>query len=298
MLPVEEERGMGDMKAKAYAVRFNKVLDYIESHLDEPLTVEHLSQIAHFSKFHFHRQFAEYTGSSVFRYIQRLRLKQASYQLAFNHRAKIIDIAMSAGFENPESFSRAFKNIFGQSPSEFRRQPAWESWHAQYRFNIPERKQIMQVEIVHFSMTRVATLAYRGPVEKLNDAVGQFIAWRKSSGLSPTQSSRTFGIAYDNPDTVEPDEFRFDICGEVATDVPDNPQGVVTRYIPDGRCARVRHWGAHSRLGESVIYPLYRDWLPESGEELRDFPLFFHYLNLIPDTAEHELVTDVYLPLK
>lgn len=289
---------MSDAKARAYAARLNKVLDYIESHLDEPLTVEQLSQVAHFSRFHFHRQFAEYTGSSVFRYIQRLRLKQASYKLAFDRRAKIIDIALEAGFENPESFSRAFKNIFDQSPSEFRRQPDWESWHARYRLKLPARKQTMQVDIVNFAMTRIATMEHRGPVERLNDAVGQFIEWRKASGLSPKQSSRTFGIAYDNPDTTEPDKFRFDICGEVATDVPANPQGVVARFIPAGRCARVRHVGSHSRLGESVIYPLYRDWLPHSGEELRDFPLFFHYLNLIPETAEHELVTDVYLPLK
>jgi AraC family transcriptional regulator len=50
-------------------------------------------------------------------------------------------------------------------------------------------------------------------------------------------------------------------------------------------------------MGES-IYPLYRDWLPQSGEYLRDFPLYFHYLNLITETPEHDLVTDIYLPLK
>jgi len=72
---------------------------------------------------------------------------------------------------------------------------------------------------------------------------------------------------------------------------------VETGLIPGGRCAVVRHLGSHERLGESII-PLYREWLPQSGEELRDFPLFFHYLNLIPDVAEHELVTDIYLPLK
>jgi len=38
--------------------------------------------------------------------------------------------------------------------------------------------------------------------------------------------------------------------------------------------------------------------LPSSGEELRDFPLYFHYLNLLPDTPENELMTDIYLPLK
>lgn len=67
--------------------------------------------------------------------------------------------------------------------------------------------------------------------------------------------------------------------------------------IPGGRCAVVRHHGSHERIAES-IYPLYREWLPQSGEELRDFPLFFHYLNLIPEVEEHELVTDIYLPLK
>ena len=288
---------MSDTRAEAYAARFNKVLDYIESHLDEPLSVEQLRQVANFSKFHFHRQFAEYTGTSVFRYIQLLRLKQASYVLAFERRTRIIDIALDTGFENPESFSRAFKNTFGQSPTQFRRHPDWESWHARYRFHIPERKQPMQVEIVNFAATRIATLEHRGSVERLNDSVGQFIDWRKESGLSPRQSSRTFGIAYDNPDTTEPDKFRFDICGEVMADVPVNPQGVVVKLIPAGRCARVRHFGSHARLSDA-IYPLYRDWLPQSGEELRDFPLYFHYLNVLPDTPEHELVTDVYLPLK
>lgn len=288
---------MSDTQAKNYAKRFEKVLDYIELNLGEPLSTEHLSQVANFSKFHFHRQFAEYIGTSVGRYILLLRLRRASYQLAFDRSHKIIDIALDAGFENPESFTRAFRNSFGQSPSEFRRQPDWESWHERYRFRIPERKQTVQVDIVDFKTTRIAVLEHRGPTERVNDSVGQFIAWRKASGLSPKESSRSFGIAYDNPDTTEAAKFRFDLCGEVSDEVPPNPQGVVTKSIPGGRCARVRHYGSHVRIGES-IYPLYRNWLPESGEELRDFPLYFHYLNLMSETPENELLTDIYLPLK
>jgi AraC family transcriptional regulator len=295
---VEQEKEMNDSKTRAYTARFSKVLDYIETHLNEPLSVEQLSQVANFSKFHFHRQFAEYTGVCVARYILLLRLRRATYRLVFTPPTRIIDIALDAGFENPESFTRAFKNTFGQSPSAFRRQPDWDTWHTCYHFHKPERKKTMQVEIVQFETTPIAVLEHRGPVERLNDTVGQFIAWRKESGLSPIKTSRTFGVAYDNPDTTEPDAFRFDVCGEVLTDVPANSQGVVTKHIPGGRCARVRHLGSHTRLGEGTIYPLYRDWLPQSGEELRDFPLYFHYLNLLPDTPEHELITDVYLPLK
>lgn len=284
-------------RAKAYAARFARVLDYIDAHLDDVLAAERLAQVANFSKFHFHRQFAEFVGTGVARYILLLRLRRASYRLVFEPATRVIDIALEAGFENPESFTRAFRNAFGQSPSAFRKCPDWASWHERYRFRLPQREQTMKVDIVEFATTRIAMLEHRGPTERLNDTVGQFIAWRKGSGLSPKDASRTFGIAYDNPDTTPPENFRFGICGEVAADVPPNPQGVIAAIIPGGRCARVRHHGSHTRMGES-IYPLYRNWLPESGEELRDFPLYFHYVNLLPETAEGDLVTDIYLPLK
>jgi AraC family transcriptional regulator len=79
--------------------------------------------------------------------------------------------------------------------------------------------------------------------------------------------------------------------------VPDNPQGVTTKTIPGGRLAVLRHVGSHERLGESVYY-LYSEWLPGSGAELRDFPVYFHYLTLVPGTPEHEHQTDVCLPIK
>ena len=211
---------MDDNRAKSYAARFDKVLDYIEANLGETLTVERLSQVANFSRFHFHRQFADYIGVGVARYIVLLRFRRASHQLVFNRGARVIDIALEAGFENPESFSRAFRHTFGRSPSDFRRNPDWEDWHTRYRFRIPERKQNVQVEIVDFETTLIAVRAHRGPVEKVNDSVAQFIEWRKASGLSPKNSVRTFGIAHDNPDTTEPAQFRFDVCGEVAAAVP------------------------------------------------------------------------------
>lgn len=284
-------------KASEYAERFNRVFDYIDKHLGDALTVDQLSEIAAFSKFHFHRQFSAYAGISVFRYIQLMRLKRASHRLVFNTHARIVDIALEAGFENPESFSRAFKNTFGQTPSQFRAHPKWEPWKTRYRLPRDQRRQNVEVKIVDFERTMVAVLEHCGPPELVNDSARQFIEWRKQSKYSPVTTSRTFGIAYDDPETAEPERFRFDICGSVTEEIPPNPQGVVNKIIPAGRCAVVRHLGAHDRLGESAYY-LCRQWLPGSGEELRDFPLFFHYLNLLPDTEEHELITDVYLPLK
>jgi AraC family transcriptional regulator len=288
---------MDDSRERAYTARFERVFEHIERHLDEVLDGESLSRVANFSRFHFHRQFSLYAGIGIAAYVRMVRLRHASYRLVFRKQERITDIALAVGFDNPESFSRAFRQAFGQSPSRFRKQPRWQPWNEQFCLPPRIRSKDMEVNIVDFVATPVAVLEHRGPPEQVNDSVLRFIEWRKQTGLSPIKSSRTFGVVYDDPNTVAPEQFRFDICGEVAGEVPANPQGVKTGAIPGGRCAVVRHHGAHERLGEAVYY-LYRDWLPGSGEELRDARLFFHYLNLRSEVADHELQTDIYLPLR
>jgi len=278
----------------AYAKRFGSVFEYIDAHLEEELSVECLSRVANFSRFHFHRQFSAFTGISVFKYVQLMRLQRAARRLVQHPDERIMDIALDARFESPEAFARAFKRAFGRTPSDFRLHPG-----PQALFTLPHfaRSHAMNVNIVNFPETRIAALEHLGPPARVDQTVQAFIGWRKKTGLSPVQTSRTFGIPYNNPDTTPPEQFRFDVCGEVASPVPENAQGVRNKVIPAGRCAVVRHAGSTDRIGES-IYPFYRDWLPGSGEELRDFPLFFHYLSVFPETPEDTWQTDIYVPLK
>jgi len=288
---------MNEATKKAYEQRFNAVINYIDEHLHEELSIAQLSRVANFSKYHFHRQFSEYVGLTVYKYVQLLRLKRASYQLVFSQSDKVIEIALDAGFENPESFSRAFKNAFGQTPSQFRKEPAWEPWHKKYEFPNREGVDNMNVEIVGFPETKIAVLEHRQPADLVNESVSKLIAWRKETGLSPNKSSDTYGLAYDDPKTTEPEKFRFDLCATVQKDVPENQYGIVNKAIPAGKCAYLRHLGAYDGLSQAVYF-LYGKWLPGSGEELRDFPCFFHYIKRLPDVLEHEQVTGIYLPLK
>ena len=282
---------------ESYQKRMNEVCNYIFAHLDDDLTVAELSKVANFSKYHFHRQFSHYMGISVSKFIQQLRLKRAAYQLYFDQHTRIIDIALNANFEYPESFARAFKKEFDQSPSEFRNQPNWLHWNQQYHHREKVLEKNMKVEIRHFEETKVAVKEHRAAPELVNESASQFIEWRKTSGLSPIATSKTFGIIYDDPKATAPEDFRFDICGELKQAVSETTFGIVNKTIPAGRCAVIRHCGSHDDLGAKVHY-LYGQWLPESGEDLRDFPCFFHYINFFPEVAEHELITDIYLPLK
>lgn len=281
----------------AYAKRFEAVLAYIDSHLEGDLSVNALSRIANFSAFHFHRQFTAYMGVPVSRYVQLMRLRRAAHQMVALPTTPVLDAAFGAGFESPEAFSRAFKRAFGMAPSVFAKAPNWQAWSAV--FVVPRlcRSITMQIRIVEFAETRVAALEHRGPPSLVGESVARFRQWRINSGQSSVASSRTFGIPYDNPDTTPPHAFRFAVCGEMNEAVQPNEFGVHERVIPAGRCAVIRHSGSPDYIGET-IYPLYRDWLPSSNEELRDHPLFFQYLSVYPETPLEQWETDIYVPLK
>ncbi|OLL32412.1 AraC family transcriptional regulator [Burkholderia sp. SRS-W-2-2016] len=280
----------------AYTRRFEATLAYIDANLEGDLSVDALSRVANFSKFHFHRQFAAYVGVPVARYVQLMRLRRAARRLAARDACTVLDAAADAGFDSPEAFSRAFRRAFGVAPSTFRRQPNWQVWSANFVVPYLSRKLNMQVRIVDFADTRVAALEHVGPPGLVNESVRKFIDWRKQSGQSPPASNRSFGIPRSNPDTTPGEQFRFDICGEIGEAVAPNGFGVRELVIPGGRCAVVRHTGSTDHIGET-IYPIYRDWLPGSGEELRDQPLFFHYLSVFPETPLDQWQTDIYIPL-
>ena len=280
-----------------------RVLEHIERHLADGPTVAELSAVAAFSKFHFHRQFAGLFGLGVYKYVQLCRLKRASYQLAFRRSSPTLEIALANGYETPEAFARAFRKVLGQTPTQFRRAPQWQPWHAAYQRLAELRSTHMkteyqpdQVQIVDFKATKVAALEHRGDPRLIGGSIRKFIAWRQENRLPP-RSSATFNVVYDDEAAVAPHEFRVDLCAATSREVARNPYGVVGKTIPGGRCAVLRHVGSDDTLRDTVLY-LYAEWLPASGEEPRDFPLFFERVEFYPDVPEHEAITDVYLPLK
>jgi AraC family transcriptional regulator len=152
----------------------------------------------------------------------------------------------------------------------------------------------VEVKIVEFAETPVAAIDHRGPPELEYESSGRLIQWRMRNGISP-ESARTFGVHYTNPLTVAPGQHRVDFCVSFSGKVVSNEEGVVAKIIPRLRCAVARHFG--SRQFNSAAAYLGEVWLPQSGETLGAFPIFFHYVNVGPAVKEQEMITDVYLPL-
>lgn len=284
-----------DSSQTTYQQRMEVVLNFIEEHLDENLSIEQLSQQASFSPFHFHRQFRAFIGLPVYKFIQILRLKRAAKELVFSTNKNITDIAFDAGFENAESFSRAFKNTIKQTPSAYRTKPNWEVWKQLVDLTKIHRSQTMHVKIINFPETMIAALEHHGPEHLVYNTTRKFVDWRQANGVKPGQGN-TYGLHYSDPASTLPEDYRFDICVSVEQEISENPQGVLNKVIPEGRCAVVRHHGSRDYIPAADY--LYREWLPESGEELRDYPFFFHYVNVGPDVTDKDMITDIYLPIK
>jgi len=153
----------------------------------------------------------------------------------------------------------------------------------------------MEVRIVEFPETPVAAIEHRGPPHLEYETSKKLIEWRIQHRLSPA-NHRTYGVHYTDPQSVAPAKHRVDFCVTYDQVVQPNPQGVINRTIPANRCAVARHLGSRSHNGAAVY--LYREWLPNSGEVLGNFPIFFHYVNVGPNIQEQDMITDVYLPLK
>lgn len=153
----------------------------------------------------------------------------------------------------------------------------------------------MEVRIVQFPETKVAVAEHCGPPQFEYESSRRLIEWRIHHRLSLVDH-RTYGVHYTDPDTTPPAEHRVDFCVTYDQPVQSNPQGIVSKVIPACRCALARYLGARTR-NLAAIY-LFNEWLPQSGERTGDFPIFFHYVNVGPHVLDHEMITDVYLPLK
>lgn len=102
-----------------YKLQIQNSIDYIEKHLCENIKLGEIAKQSHFSEFHFHRLFHKAVGTSVMEHVRKRRLSEAAMELEETDE-KITNIAFKYQFSSEESFSRAFKKLYGASPRDYR----------------------------------------------------------------------------------------------------------------------------------------------------------------------------------
>lgn len=303
--------------AAEYTQRMNRVLDHIDHHLDTPLELAALAEVAHFSAFHFHRMFAAWMGETLGDYVRRRRLEVGALHLAGNAAASVLEVALGVGFGSGEAFARAFKLHFGCTPTAWRASTpqrwAHELQHARRLaernpdqvlrkpdqagpgdsgdhagLSISRESALMQVTITQLPAVRVAYMRHIGPYGQLiNQFWSQtFVPWAHAQGLLPGASC--YGIGQDDPHITPAAQCRYDACVAVPDDfVAKSPVSIAT--LPGGRYAVAEFTGTVPQLTLAWT-ELLRDWLPASGMQLDGRPVLEH----MPPDTQYDPATGVF----
>ena len=227
-----------------YTARMNRVVDYINTHLDFEITLTQLAEIACFSPFHFHRLFSAFAGETVSQYILRLRIEKAADQLIYQKQKIVTEIALDCGFSGSAVFSRSFREQRGMSPSE------WRAMHARnrrdcktegnsgqtirktgeafddvsmyfdsnknqqtWRIQMQETKLEVKVTVQNLEDVTVAYVRHVGPYKGDGDLFGQLFGklctWAGARDLLNFPQTQFYSVYHDNPEVTDESKQRL-----------------------------------------------------------------------------------------
>lgn len=310
-----------------YRARINRVLDYIEAHIDEELNLETLARVASFSPFHFHRIFRALQGEPLFQFIQRIRLERAASQLALQPKKPVTRIALDCGFSGSASFARAFRDQFGMSATAWRRdghgrrkpgimnsktgkaqsktgkdRRASSGYHQDT--TIKRRSSMnktidLNISIKQLPEVNVAYVRHVGPFKGdsalFGGLIGRLCTWAGPRGLLGPDL-RIMALYHDNPDITEEQKLRLSVCLPVAKGTKvDGEVGLMT--IAAGTYA-VAHLELAGDEYDAAWQSLYKDWLPGSGYQPDDLPPYEIYYNDPKTHPQGKHIVDICLPVK
>lgn len=274
-----------------YVQRINKVVAYINNHLDETLDLKTLANEAALSDFHFHRIFKALKGEAIGGYITRLRL-EATARLLLYTALTIEEIAFNIGYETPASLSKAFKKQYGISPTEYRTN---KDTYIMKKEIINPDLALKTPKIVTLEPKNLIYVALTGAYGSLDygKAYEQLWAVIKAQKLF-SKGIESICISYDDPKITEGSLQRSDVC--LAIHKSATPQDEVScKTLAGGKYAVFFYQGSYENL--SQVYDTAVRWVIDHQYTLREEPFFEKYLNDARRTPKEKLKTEIYIPI-
>ena len=274
-----------------YEPRMQRVIHHVHDHLDEPLDLNLLAELACLSPHHWHRVYHAMYGETLAHTVKRLRLHRAAGQLACS-TAAVAEVAKAAGYPSVPSFNRTFKSVYGLPPARFRAA-------GQHRdFELPPEAAHtpeFEVAVLHTEALPVLTMEHRGSYMAIGRTFDLLFTRLAAAGLA-RPGMRMLTLYFDDPDLVAEGALRAQAAvanfAEPAADC-----GLRRTTIPAATFATLTHTGPYSSMKAAYRW-LFGHWLVRSGFEPASGPVVEEYLNSPRDTAPQDLRTLIQLPLQ
>ena len=285
---------------KEYTSRINRTFDYIESNLENPMTLEELAGVAHFSKYHFNRIFHAFVGETPFQFILRLRLERAASLMLVNRNESITQIAFRCGFSDVAVFSKNFKISFGMSASQFRKEKLKLSNFDKPNSNLEQQKENTvpyfchksntvkwrtkmelnkSIEVKELPKMTVAYIRNMGPWngdKQVYEALRtKLFAWAGARGFLGAKDFKYLILYHDNPDVTNGDKLRMSLCVTVPPET--KVDGEIGKMEIEAAKYAVARFELTGNDFQEAWQWLFGQWLPNSGYQPDDKPYYETY---------------------
>jgi len=278
-----------------YQQRLTMVIDYIHDNINGNLDVNTLADVAFLSPYHFHRIYREIMQEPVNATVRRLRLQKAAIHLIRTDKS-LSTIAKEVSYGSVEAFTRAFTKQFGASPGTYRsaKQNSSISDEPFIAMLPTEQKRydtMYNVETISIDKMNLAGFSHKGDYMEITNTFEKLFMNAGSQNLLNEQT-RSFGLYYDDPKSVDVEELRSMACLTIdESQSLDNEFERVT--VPAGKCVSILFKGPYAELEKPYDW-LFGHWIPNNEKEIADFPPFEEYLNDPKTTPPGELLTRIY----
>ncbi|MBI3563525.1 MAG: effector binding domain-containing protein [Gammaproteobacteria bacterium] len=247
-------------------------IDYIEAHLDTEISLAQVAEAAGISQWHFQRIFKALTNETLKTYIRSRRFASALEKLLVT-KTRIIDIALGAGFESQESFTRAFKKTFAMTPNQYRKLGNKSLFLKKIQFNSDYLRHInqnisLQPQIYHQEkklLVGLRTCFYGVDSEKNNIAEKLPPLWdnflRRKGEIQNLVLGMGYGVVQQTQEKT--DQLEYYAAFEVSQ-LGTVPEKMLSIELPAATYAKFTHRGEVKNINNTVNY-IYSNWLLQSG---------------------------------
>jgi AraC family transcriptional regulator len=271
-----------------------KALWYIESHFASDVALDDVAAQGGVSRFHMTRAFAVATGWSVMRYTRGRRLTEAARALA-NGATDILSVALEAGYNSHEAFTRAFREQFGLTPDAVRAQRHLKNIDLVEAISM-DQTTLDKLEAPRYENAKAFCVA--GIAEHCTDETSAGIPaqWQRFQpyiGNIPGQvGTVAYGVVYNSDDEGNVDY----LCGVEVADFSQIPSELSHVRIPENQYVVFSH-REHVSTIRRTFNTIWSKWFPDSGHEPADAPFFERYDERFnPMTGAGGL--EIWIPLK
>lgn len=276
-----------------------RAVEFIEAHLQGEIGVADVADAVSYSLYHFCRVFNQTVHHTPYDYLIRRRLSEAARELVETDR-RIIDVAFDYQFNSSETFSRAFKRMFGVQPSQWRKRGRIDRRSLLSRPTQRYLEHINRGDYLRPVLEEKDTLRLAGIMTLVQDdqavisRLWKILAQELDAVRDTAKPERFYGVVW-YPDDWQNHGFLYTAAMEITPSDTVSP-ALVARTIPPSKYARFIHKGLREHLSLTRDY-IHQTWLPKS-EQRPSYPMEIEqYRQAAIGCDNEDTETAIYIPI-